>query len=73
PFGQITNLNITLLQPPFYNTSAGTDSLNGPTAVIGGGNAPLCPIAPFPLQYKLDVFAAAGQGQFAMQLYSKNK
>lgn len=73
PIGQITNLNITLLAPPFYNTSAGTDNMTGPTAVIGSGNNPLCPITPFPLQYKLDVAAVQGQGTFAMQLYSKNK
>lgn len=73
PIGQITNLNTTLLSPPFYNTSAGTDNMTGPTAVIGGGNSPLCPITPFPLQYKLDVAAVAGQGQFAVQLYSKAK
>lgn len=73
PLGQITNLNATLLSPPFYNTSAGTDNMTGPTAVIGGGNSPLCPITPFPLQYKLDLTAVSGQGTFAVQLYSKAK
>ncbi|MGH7281279.1 MAG: hypothetical protein ACRELY_07140, partial [Polyangiaceae bacterium] len=73
PLGQITNLNATLLSPPFYNTSAGADNMTGPTAVIGGGNSPLCPITPFPLQYKLDLAAVAGQGTFGVQLYSKAK
>ena len=73
PIGQITNLNTTLLSPPFYNMSAGTDNMTGPTAVIGAGNSPLCPITPFPLQYKLDVAAVQGQGTFAVQLYSKAK
>lgn len=73
PLGQISNLNITLLSPPFYNVNAGTDNMTGNTAVIGASNAPLCPIAPFPLQYKLAVTAVAGQGTFAVQLYSKNK
>ncbi len=73
PLGQIQNLNITLLAPPFYNVNAGTDNMTGNTAVIGGGNNPICPITPFPLQYKLAVTATAGQGTFAVQLYSKNK
>jgi hypothetical protein len=73
PLGQISNLNITLLAPPFYNVNAGTDNMTGNTAVIGGGNNPICPITPFPLQYKLAVTASAGQGTFAVQLYSKTK
>ncbi len=73
PLGQISNLNITLLAPPFYNVNAGTDNMTGNTAVIGGGNSPICPITPFPLQYKLAVTATAGQGTFAVQLYSKTK
>jgi hypothetical protein len=73
PLGQIQNLNITLLAPPFYNVNAGTDNMSGNTAVIGGGGNPICPITPFPLQYKLAVTATAGQGTFAVQLYSKTK
>jgi hypothetical protein len=73
PLGQIQNLNITLLAPPFYNMNAGTDNMTGNTAVIGNGSQPLCPITPFPLQYKLAVTAVSGQGTFAVQLYSKNK
>ena len=73
PPGQITNVDLHLLLPPFYNMEAGHDSEADNTAVIGKGTAAICPALQFPVQYKLDVHARAGQGAFAVQVYSKNK
>ncbi len=73
PPGQVTNVDLHLLTPPFYNMEAGHDDNNTSTAVIGKGNAPLCPFTPFPVQYKLDVHAKAGQGMIGVQMFSKNK
>jgi hypothetical protein len=40
---------------------------------IGGAPSPMCPVIPFPIQYKLDVFAKSGSGAVAVQLYSKSR
>ncbi len=73
PPGQVTNVDLHLLTPPFYNMEAGHDDNNTNTAVIGRGNAPLCPFTPFPVQYKLDVHAKGGQGAIGVQMFSKTK
>jgi hypothetical protein len=73
PPGQITNVNLTLMAPPLYNMSSGQDAMKDNTAVIGPGNQPLCPFVPMPVQYKLDVHAAAGQGAVGVQIFSKNR
>ena len=73
PLGGIRNLDLHLLAPPFYNIQAGQDDSTDNTAVIGKGNSPLCPITPFPLQYKLDIHSRAGAGQVGVQVFSKNK
>ncbi len=73
PPGQITNIDLHLLVPPFYNMDAGHDDSNDSTAVIGKGQAPLCPFTLIPIPYRVDVYAKAGQGQVAVQVYSKNK
>jgi hypothetical protein len=73
PPGQVTNIDLHLLVPPFYNMDAGHDDSNDSTAVIGKGQAPLCPFTLIPIPYRVDVYAKAGQGQVAVQVYSKNK
>jgi hypothetical protein len=73
PPGQVTNVDLHLLAPPFYNMMAGQDSMKDNTAVIGPGTQALCPMIPMPVQYKLDVNAAAGQGAIGVQIFSKNK
>ncbi len=73
PPGQVTNVDLVLLVPPLYTMAAGQDDTADNTAVIGKGRKPLCPFAPFPIQYKLDVHAKTGQGAIAVQVYSKTK
>jgi hypothetical protein len=73
PIGGVKNLDINMLAPPFYMTLAGQDLTHNNTPTIGASPNPMCPVTPFPLQYKLDVFAQSGSGQVAVQLYSKTK
>lgn len=73
PPGQVTNVDLHLLAPPLYNMLAGQDAFKDNTAVIGPNAQALCPIVPFPVQYKLDVNAVAGQGAVGVQVFAKNK
>jgi|CZKU01.1.fsa_nt_gi hypothetical protein len=71
PLGAVKNLDLNLLT--LVNTLAGQDLTHNNTPVIGGAPSPMCPVLMFPLQYRLDVFAQAGSGPVAVQVYSKNK
>ncbi|WP_394841470.1 hypothetical protein LZC95_30900 [Pendulispora brunnea] len=73
PSGQIRNLDLHLLAPPFYNVQVGKDDTADGTPVIGKGTNPTCPITPFPLQYKLDIHAQKGSGPFGVQVFSRPK
>ncbi len=73
PLGQVKNLDLNLLAPPFYNVMAGQDSMTGNTAVIGATPNAMCPFIPVPLTYKVDIVAKSGAGAVGVQVYSKNK
>jgi hypothetical protein len=73
PPGQIRNLDLNLLAPPFYNMLAGQDASDDNTPVIGKSGNPMCPIVPVPLNYKVDIVARAGSGQVGVQLFSRLK
>jgi hypothetical protein len=70
--GAVKDLDLNLLPPP-YLTLAGQDITHHNTPSIGAAPSPMCPVIPFPIQYKLDVFAKAGSGPVAVQLYSKTR
>ena len=71
--GGVKNLDLNMLAPPLYMTLAGQSLTHNNTPAIGAAPSPMCPVIAFPLQYKLDVFAQAGSGPVAMQVYSKSK
>jgi hypothetical protein len=73
PAGGVKNLDLNMLAPPLYLWLAGQDLTHNNTPTIGAAPAPMCPGISTPVQYKLDVFAQAGSGEVAVQLYSKNK
>jgi hypothetical protein len=73
PLGAVKDLDLNLLAPPLYMTLAGQDMTHNNTPGIGASPNAMCPVVPFPLQYKLDVFARVGSGPVVVQLYSKNK
>ena len=73
PPGQVRNLDLNVLAPPFYNMLAGQDTSDDNTPVIGKAPNPMCPIVPVPLNYKVDIVARSGSGQVGVQLFSRTK
>jgi hypothetical protein len=73
PPGQIKNVDLNLLAPPFYNVLAGQDTSDDNAPIIGKAPRPMCPIIPVALNYKVDIVARSGSGSVAVQLYSKSK
>jgi hypothetical protein len=73
PPGQIKNVDLHLLAPPFYNVLAGQDTMDSNKAVIGSTPNPMCPVIPLPLQYKVDITARAGSGNVGVAVYTKSK
>jgi hypothetical protein len=73
PPGQIKNVDLNLLAPPFYNVLAGQDTTDDNAPIIGKAPKPMCPIVPVALNYKVDIVARSGSGSVAVQLYSKSK
>jgi hypothetical protein len=72
PATRVQDLDLTLLSIfPGVPGSFGQDGMNGPLAVIGSGQRALCPL--FPGQYKLDIYAAKGEGPVVVQVYSRNR
>jgi hypothetical protein len=69
PPGNVTNVDLHLLVPPFYNMDAGHDASTSSTAVISN----VCPFTLIPIPYRVDVSARSGQGQVVVQVYSKSK
>ncbi|MGO8999403.1 MAG: hypothetical protein ACLQVI_39260 [Polyangiaceae bacterium] len=73
PPGQVKNVDLHLLAPPFYNMLAGQDTTDNNTAFIGSTPNPMCPIIPLPLQYKVDITARTGSGTVGVGVYTKSK
>jgi hypothetical protein len=71
PKGQVVDLDLRLLAPPFYNMLAGQDTTDNNTPVVGKGSGPMCPVIPVPIAYKVDIHAQKGAGKAGVQLYSK--
>ena len=69
----VSDLDINLLAPPFYNFLTGQDAMSGDTAVIGASPRPICPVVPIAVPYKVDLYARRGGGAVAAQVYSKPK
>jgi hypothetical protein len=73
PPGQVKNVDLHLLAPPFYNMLAGQDTTDNNQAFIGSTPNPMCPIIPLPLQYKVDIAARTGSGNVGVAVYTKAK
>jgi hypothetical protein len=73
PPGQIKNVDLHLLAPPFYNVLAGQDTTDNNSAFIGSSPNPMCPVIPLPLQYKVDITARSGSGNVGVGVYTKSK
>ena len=73
PPGQIKNVDLHLLAPPFYNVLSGQDTTDNNSAYIGSTPNPMCPVIPLPLQYKVDITARSGSGNVGVGVYTKPK
>jgi hypothetical protein len=73
PTGEVQDLDLHLLAPPFYSTITGEDVTDDNAPVVGGGPNPMCPVAASPLPYKLDITAQKGAGHAAVQVFAKAK
>jgi hypothetical protein len=73
PPGQVKNLDLHLLAPPFYNLMAGQDVTDNNVPTVGATPNPLCPVIPVALQYKVDIAARAGSGNVGVEVFAKSK
>jgi hypothetical protein len=72
--GTVSQLELHLYGPPFYNVDAGhSNTADKGLPTIGKGAQALCPIAPLALPYKLDTVAVKGAGRVAIHVYSRSK
>jgi hypothetical protein len=77
PAGQVKDLDLYLLAPPFYNPAipggvAGQDTTHDNTPTVGAAPHPMCPVIPG-LSYKVDISSRSGSGNVGVQVYSKPK
>ncbi|HEY8040241.1 MAG TPA: hypothetical protein VIF15_10635 [Polyangiaceae bacterium] len=68
---KVKDLDLYLLLPP--GVLSGQDLTDDSRPVIGGPPQPMCPASSTAITYKLDIYADAGAGDVAVQLYSKSK
>jgi hypothetical protein len=74
PLGQVQQVDVKLMAPPFFNIPAGSSAATDKnTAFVGKGKGALCPILPVPIAYKIDVGSKKGAGRMGVQLFSRNK
>jgi hypothetical protein len=71
PSGEIKDLDLHLLSPPFFSMLAGEDTTDDNAPVVGSAPNPMCPVVPVKLPYKVDITAQKGAGRVAVELFSK--
>jgi hypothetical protein len=73
PTGEIQDLDLHLLAPPFFAMLAAEDVSDDNAPVVGSAPNPMCPVVPVQMPYKVDITAQKGAGHAAVQLFSKAK
>jgi hypothetical protein len=73
PTGEVQDLDLHVLAPPFFTMLAGEDTTDDNAPVVGSGPNPMCPVAAAKLPYKVDITSQKGTGRAAVQLFSKTK
>jgi hypothetical protein len=66
---KVKDLDLYLFLSP--GLLSGQDLTDDNKPIIGGPPQPMCPVSPTAVTYKLDIFADAGGGEVAVQLFSK--
>ncbi len=69
--GTVTDLDLRLLAPPFYNLLSGEDTTDDNTPVVGRDPTPMCPLISSPMPYKVDIHSQKGAGKVGVLLFSK--
>ncbi|MBS2016290.1 MAG: hypothetical protein JST00_25630 [Deltaproteobacteria bacterium] len=70
---QVTQLDMKLMLLPFNIESLHTGPKDTNPVFLGRGSAPTCPVAPFDIQYRVDVTAKRGTGRIVAQMFSRPK
>ncbi len=69
---QVSQLEVKLLAPPLFNIEAGRSGASDKNpAVLGKGKSATCPMALFPVPYRVDVIARKGAGRIGVAVYSR--
>jgi hypothetical protein len=71
PSGEIQDLDLHVLSPPFFSIMAGEDTTDDNAPVVGASPNFMCPVVPVKLPYKVDITSQKGSGRAAVQLFSK--
>ncbi len=69
--GVVSELEVKLLLPPFFTMEAGKG--RGQPAAIGRVPAPICPISPIAIPYRVDVTATKGGGRVGLMVFAKSR
>jgi len=74
PPGNVTQLELKLMTPPFYNVEAAKSAAGDKNMpVIGKGTASQCPISPIAVPYRIDAIATQGAGRVGVYVFSRSK
>lgn len=74
PPGNVTQLELKLMTPPFYNVEAAKSGANDKNMpVIGKGTASQCPVSPIAVPYRVDAIATQGAGRIGVYVFSRSK
>ena len=74
PPGNVTQIDLKLMTPPFYNVEAArTEAHDKNPAVIGKGTASQCPVSPIAVPYRVDAVATQGAGRIGVYVFSRSK
>ena len=71
PSGEIQDLDLHVLSPPFFSMLAGEDTTDDNAPVVGSAPNPMCPVVAVKLPYKVDITAQKGAGHAAVQLFRR--
>ncbi len=71
PSGEIRDLDLHVLAPPFFSMLTGEDTSDDNAPVVGSAPNPMCPVVAVQLPYKVDITAEKGAGRAAVELFSK--
>lgn len=69
----VSQLEMKMMLLPFNIEALRTNARDTNPAFIGRGHAPTCPVAPFDIQYRIDVTAKRGAGRVVAQMFSRPK